>query len=78
MPKMWRNSLYTDIEYGDYSFNNVKNCDEDFYDFEVTDTEGLEDTHNDFCACRMYGSRISDRRSMLYNSNSRVQGIRKC
>ena len=24
---------------------NVKNCDEDFYDFEVTDTEGSEDTH---------------------------------
>ena len=25
-----------------------KICDEDFYDFEVTDTEGLEDTHNVF------------------------------
>lgn len=30
--------LYTQTEY----------CDEDFYDFEVTDTEGSEDTHNVF------------------------------
>ena len=57
---------------------NVKIVMKIFMIFEVTDTEGLEDTHNVFCACRMYGSRISDRRSMLYNSNSRVQGIRKC
>ena len=64
--------LYTQTEYGDYSYQ-CQNCDEDFYDFEVTDTEESEC----FCACRMYGSRISDRRSMLYNSNSGVQGIRE-
>ena len=39
--------LYTQTEYGDYSYQ-CQNCDEDFYDFEVTDTEGLEDTHNVF------------------------------
>ena len=35
MPKMWRNY-------------QCQNCDEDFYDFEVTDTEESEDTHNVF------------------------------
>ena len=39
--------LYTQTEYGDYSYQ-CQNCDEDFYDFEVTDTEGSEDTHNVF------------------------------
>lgn len=46
MPKMWRNSLYTDRIWR--LFLSMSNCDEDFYDFEVTDTEGLEDTHNVF------------------------------
>ena len=39
--------LYTQTEYGDYSYQ-CDNCDEDFYDFEVTDTEESEDTHNVF------------------------------
>lgn len=39
--------LYTQTEYGDYSYQ-CQNCDEDFYDFEVTNTEGSEDTHNVF------------------------------